>query len=82
MINLLQSVTTQVYYKVQQVVITKCIKYYNVWQIVITKYVWQTLLQTTSGITKCDSYCKVRRNRVCSERTVGLKYGEKLSKLW
>ena len=30
MINLLQSVTTQVYYKVQQVVITKCIKYYNV----------------------------------------------------
>ena len=36
-----------------QVVITKCVRYYKV---------WQTLLQSASGIIKCDSYYKVRGN--------------------
>ena len=36
-----------------QIVITICIRYYKVLQI---------LLQSTTGITKCDSYYKVRRN--------------------
>ena len=48
-------------------VITKCVRYYKVWQIVIAKCVmyykvWQTLLQKVSGITKSDSYYKVRHS--------------------
>ena len=37
------------YYKVRQIVITKCVRY---------KKVWQTLLQSVSVIAKCDSYFK------------------------
>ena len=37
----------------RQTVITKCVRYYKA---------WQTLLQSASGITKCDSYYKVTRN--------------------
>ena len=51
--NLLQS-ATEVYYKVRQVLgsvscITKCER---------------LLLQSTPGLTKCDSYYKVRHNRI------------------
>ena len=51
---------TDCYYKVRQVVqsvtdfIRKCVRYCKV---------WQTLLQSASGITKCDNYYKVRRNK-------------------
>ena len=51
----LQSEAKWFYYKVWQAVITKYVRYYKV---------WQTLLQNTSGITKCDSYYKLRRNTV------------------
>ena len=58
--KLLQSVT-QVYYKVCQVLqsVTDC--YYKVCQILQSV---RLLLQSASGITKCDSYYKVRRNTV------------------
>ena len=68
MIILLQSGTIQFrrfflhisYYKVRQLIflqsVTEC--YYKV---------WQTLLQSASDITKCDSYYKVRRNTVYVE---------------
>ena len=58
-----------IYYKVRQLVITKCDSYF------ITKYdkcyykvrqVLQSatvLLQSATGITKCDGYYKVRQNR-------------------
>ena len=56
---LLQNVTG-CYYKVSQVLerVTDC--YYKVRQVY---EMWQTLLQSASGITKCDNYYKVRRNR-------------------
>ena len=58
--KLLQSVT-QVYYKVSQVLqsVTDC--YYKVCQVLQSV---RLLLQSASGITKCDSYYKVRRNTV------------------
>ena len=58
--KLLQSVT-QVYYKVCQVLqsVTDC--YYKVCQVLQSV---RLLLQSASGITKCDSYYKVRRNTV------------------
>ena len=61
-----------IYYKVRQLVITKCDSYF------ITKYdkcyykvrqVLQSatvLLQSATGITKCDGYYKVRQNKAFS----------------
>ena len=48
--KLLQSVT-EVYYKVCQTVITKCVRYYKVWQAVITM---RQVLQSATVITKWD----------------------------
>ena len=60
----------KVYYKVRQLVITKCDSYfitkcdkcyYKVRQVLQSTSV---LLQSATGITKCDDYYKVRQNRV------------------
>ena len=57
------------YYKVWQPVITKCDSYfitkcdkcyYNVWQVLQSATI---LLQSVTGITKCDDYYKVRQNK-------------------
>ena len=61
------SATKQFYYRLWQVVVTKCVRYYKVWQIDITKClryykVWKTILKCLSGTAKCDSYYKVRCN--------------------
>ena len=56
--KLLQSVT-QVYYKVCQVLQSVTDYYYKVCQVLQSV---RLLLQSASGITKCDSYYKVRRN--------------------
>ena len=58
--KLLQSVT-QVYYKVCQVLQSVTDYYYKVCQVLQSV---RLLLQSASGITKCDSYYKVRRNTV------------------
>ena len=55
--KLLQNETDNSYQKcdkVRQSFMIKCVRYYEVLQM---------LLQTASGITKCDSYQKVRRNK-------------------
>ena len=58
-----------IYYKVRQLVITKCDSYfitkcdksyYKVRQVLQSVTV---LLQSATGITKCDDYYKVRQNR-------------------
>ena len=66
----------QVYYKVRQVLlqsataffITKCDKcYYKVRQVLQSVTI---LLQSATGITKCDDYYKVRQYRASSPRNV------------
>jgi len=61
-----------IYYKVRQLVITKCDSYfitkcdkcyYKVRQVLQSATV---LLQSATGITKCDDYYKVRQNTLCS----------------
>ena len=65
---------TDCYYKVRQVVqsvtdfIRKCVRYCKVWQTLLQTASGITtcdrlLLQSASGITKCDNYYKVRRNK-------------------
>ena len=58
-----------IYYKVRQLVITKCDSYfitkcdkcyYKVRQVLQSVTV---LLQSATGITKCDDYYKVRQNK-------------------
>ena len=85
--NLLQRVR-EVYYKVHQVLQSMAEVYYKVIQVlqsVTDRYfkvhqVLQsvtTLLKSASGITKGNSYCRVKRNTFCgiyiSDRTVKLR---------
>ena len=61
-------------YKLWQVVITKCVRYCKV---------WQTLLESASGITKCDSYYKVRRSTyVDSLVWYFFHYDVKITRFW
>ena len=66
--QLLRSAAAFFYYKVCQPVITKCDSYfitkcdkcyYKVWQVLQSATI---LLQSATGITKCEDYYKVRQN--------------------
>ena len=73
--QLLQSATAFFITKCDSYFITKCGKcYYKVWQVLQSATI---LLQSATGITKCDDYYKVRQNKPWHQNKNGVTNAKK-----